>query len=138
MGIPLGTHILAEDVLGARHTTKRLISTELWWSLLLSGSIGACSPTSWLATILGQPKPSSRLVEISLPTSRSRTWPPGGQHQPQSHWAPQAESPGASSAVAGPVPKSVLPCRPKCQSCQNNTPQSETAPEAGLKAKKRN
>ena len=129
--------MLAEDVFGSStHHKKADFNKSHSGVLLLSGSIGSLFTRQLVGNNPGTTQakqPASG--NPALPTSRSRTWPPGGQHQPQTHWAPRAESPGASpvhrgaSAKAGPHP--ILP-RPNCQSCWNSSPtQSETPPEAG-------
>lgn len=96
--------------LGARYTTKRLISTRaILESSSCPVSIGSLFTHQLVGNNPGQPKPSSLLVEI-------QPYPPEGPepgHQevstsPKTHWAPR------------PVTRSQ-PCSPVGQ-CQNGTP----------------
>lgn len=133
---PGHTHILAEDVLGSpTHHKEADFNKSCSGVLLLSGSIGSLFTHQLVGNNSGQPKPSSRLVEIqpyppagpepatrgSAPApnplgptgrvTRSQLCSPG---QCQS-WTPPPPSPDPSASPAGVTPH----------------PQSETAPEAG-------
>ena len=78
--------------LGARYTTKRLISTR---AILESSSCPVSIGSLFTHQLVGNNPGTTQAKQPAsgnpaLPTRRSRTWPPGGQHQPQNPLGPTA------------------------------------------------
>ena len=93
--------------LGARYTTKRLISTR---AILESSSCPVSIGSLFTHQLVGNNPGTTQAKQPAsgnpaLPTSRSRTWPPGGQHQPQNPLGPTASHQEPALFTGGPVPK---------------------------------